>query len=204
MYEYTLSVLSLVLAGCLAVDSRAEAQVFNTDLDVRVTGLPRLMARSHDLSNVLPTSIDTILHDRSLCCGKDSALGDSVGAADPQSLQDIASKLQGRHLLSDGRPITVTTEYWPTNAINAGNVIASLTNNHALLMMWNSHLYVVYGAVYQWLMFGGEEGATPQTTIHKFLLIDTRYSDFRRRVVFDRATDDLSRVQGMLYIAIAK
>jgi hypothetical protein len=194
----------LMLAGSLALSCRAKAQVLNTDLDVRVSGLPSLMARSHDLADVLPTSIDTILHDRRLCCGTDSSLGDSVAAADPRSLQDIGNKLQGRHLLPDGRPITVTAEYWPASAINSGKVIGSLTDQHALLMTWNSHLYVVYGAVYQWAMFGGDEGATAQTVIRKFLLLDTRYSDFRRRVVFDRATDDLSKVQGMLYIALAK
>jgi hypothetical protein len=194
----------LALVVILAFSCRGSAQVLNTDLDVRVSGLPPLMARSHDLADVLPTAIDTILHDRSLCCGRDSALGDSVAAADPRSLQDLANKLQGRHLLSDGRPITVKAEYWPTNAINAGNVIASFADNHALLMMWNFHLYVTYGAVYQWQMFGGDQGASPQTVIRKFLLLDTRYSDFRRKVVFDRTTDDLSKVQGMLFIAIAK
>lgn len=204
MHDYTLSVLTLVLAGCLVLGGRAQAQVFNRDLDLRVTGLPNLRARSHDLADVLPTSIDTILHNRVLCCGRDSALGDSVAAADPRSLQDVAAKLQGRHLLSDGRPITLTTEYWAPNAINAGNVVSSLSDNRALLMMWNSHFYVVYGAVYQWVMFGGDEGATPETVIRKLLLLDTRYSDFRRRVVFDRATDDLSKVQGMVYIAVAK
>jgi hypothetical protein len=202
--EYTLSVVSLMLAGSLALCGRAEAQVFNTDLDVRVTGLPTLMARSHDLSDVLPTSIDTILHDRSLCCGRDSALEDSVAAADPRSLQDVANKLQGRHLLGDGHPIATTAEFWPANAINSGNVIGSLTDNHALLMMWNSHLYVVYGAVYQWVMFGNEDSASAQTVIRKFLLLDTRYSDFRRKVVFDRATDDLNEVQGMVHLAIAE
>jgi len=195
---------AIALASCVAFGGQASAQVFNTDLDVRVTGLPSLMARSHDLADVLPTSIDTILHDRALCCGKDSALEDSVSAADPRSLQDVAAKLDGRHLLSDGRPVTVKAEFWPANAINAGSVIGSLSDNHALLMMWNSHLYVVYGAVYQWLMFGSEDSATPQTTIHKFLLLDTRYSDFRRKVAFDRTTDDLNHVQGMIYLVVPK
>src|ERR1700722_19127389 len=75
---------------------------------VHVSGLPTLMARSHDPSDVLLTSLNTIVPDREVCCGKDSALEDSAQRADPTSLQDVAAKLQGRHLLSDGRPIIVT------------------------------------------------------------------------------------------------
>ena len=40
------------------------------------------------------------------------------------------------------------------------------------------------------------------TAIHKFLLLDTRYSDSRRKVVFNRETDDWSKVQGMLRVTI--
>jgi hypothetical protein len=40
-------------------------------------------------------------------------------------------------------------------------------------------------------------------TIQKILLLDTRYSDARRETVFDRATDDASKVQGMLWVTVA-
>ena len=158
------------------------------------------MARSHDLSDVLPTALDTILHDRSICCGKDSALEDNVAAADPLSLKDVASKLQGRHLLGDGRPIQVTAEFWPAAAVNPGKVIGALTDQHALLMAWDSHLYVVYGVVYQWIRVGGDDTGGALTVIHKLLLLDTRFSDSRRTVVFNRDTDDLSIVQGLLLV----
>jgi len=189
-----------VVPSLLAASSFANGQAFNTDLEVRVGGLPALMARSHELSDVLPTSLDTILHNRSICCGKDSALEDSVAAADPVSLKDLASKLQGRHLLGDGRPIKVTAEFWPADAVNSGRLIRELTDKHALLMAWDSHLYVVYGVVYRWVWVGSEEGAGAATLIRQFLLLDTRYSDSRRTVVFNRDTDDLSKVQGLLFL----
>jgi len=183
--------------GCFAY-----AQVFNTDLEVNVNGLPALMARSHDATDVLPTALDTIFHDRSVCCGKDSALEDSVAAADPESLKDLASNLQGRHLLGDGRPIQVTAEFWPPDAINSGKTISALTDKHALLMAWDSQLYVVYGAVYRWIWVGAghDEGGQAMTVIRKFLLLDTRFSDSRREVVFTRGTDDANKVQGLLFL----
>jgi len=192
----------IVLFFRLLLGGPAYAQVLNTDLEVHVSGLPSLMARTHELTDVLPTSLDTILHNRSICCGKDSALEDSVAGADPSSLKDVAAKLQGRHLLSDGRPIQVTAEFWPSNEINSGSVVGALNGQNALLMSWNSHLYVVYGAVYQWIWFGATDSGAAETSIHKFLLLDTRYSDSRRHVEFNRLTDDLSKVQGMLLVQI--
>jgi len=106
------------------------------------------MARTHEPSDVLLTSLDTIIHDRRVCCGKDSALEDSTAKADPSSLKDIAAKLRGRQLLSDGRPIMVTAESIDPAAINGGMLIATLHEKHALLFEWNSNLYVCYGVTY--------------------------------------------------------
>ena len=152
------------------------------------------------------TSLATILHSPEICCGKDSALDDSVERADPKSLQDVANKLDGRHLLSDGRPIMVKAEFFSADKANAGFLVSAFTNQHALLMQWNSHLYIIHGLVYFWMATGGGTVETGtggfQTVVHKFLLWDTRYSDSRREVVFNRDTANLSKVQGFLFIEV--
>jgi len=176
----------------------ANAQVLFQDQQVAVRDLPALMARSEDPSDILLTSLDTIFHDREICCGKDSALGDAALAADPKSLQDVAAKLGGRHLLSDGRPIEVTAVFWPADKVNSGTLIGTLTAQRALLMSWNSHLYVVNGAVYRWIWSGDETGG-PVTVIRKILLLDTSHAQ-NRKLEFDRDTDDLSKVQGLLFL----
>jgi hypothetical protein len=173
---------------------------YNPD-EVRVNDLPKLMARTSEPSDVLMTSLDTILHDREICCGKDSALEDSVQRADPASLQDIAGKLQGRHLLSDGRPIKVTAQYIAPDAIYGYGLIDALHQRHAMLMMWKSHLYVLYGADY--VKDYDPERATAMDNVTKLLLIDTRYSDAQRNVEFDRQTDDWSKVQGVVWVSFA-
>jgi len=159
------------------------------------------MARTHGSSDVLLTSLDTVFHDRDVCCGKDSALEDSVSAADAKSLKDVASKLNGRHLLSDGRPIMVTAEYMAPDQVSSGRLIRMILDQHALLMLWNSNLYVVHGIVYRWTASGDPTtSVVTMTVIHKFLLWDVRYSDSRREVVFDRLIDDASKVQGLLFV----
>lgn len=189
--------------ACLAVCGCAHGQVLYQDQVLEVRDLPSLMARSPHRADVILTSLDTIFHDREVCCGKDSALEDSAGAADPKSLEDVASKLQGRHLLGDGRPIMVTATYSTTDAVNSGTLITWFQNHHAALMQWNSRVYVVHGIVYQWTASGDtDSGVQTGTMIHKFLLWDTRYSDSRREVVFNRETDDLSKVDGFLFVDV--
>jgi hypothetical protein len=199
-FRCALEHLSVLIGACLALSCFVFGQVTNQDIEVEVHGLPSLMAKSKDPTEVLLTSLDTVIHDGDICCGKDSALADSVSSADPESLKDVATRIDGRHLLSDGRPIVVKATYLAPEAINTG-LIATLSNQHAALLEWNSHLYVLYGAVYLWV--GGydpEGGGGPTTSIHKLLLWDTRYFDSRRSVVFNRETDDVSKLQGMLLV----
>ena len=196
-----LVVVMFAVASWFATACFAQVQTYPSIQEVRVSGLRSLMARTHDPSDVLLTSLDTIIHDRTICYGKDCALEDSAKKADPASLKDIAAKLRGRQLLSDGRPIMVTAESIDPTAINGGMLIATLHEKHALLFEWNSHLYVCYGMTY--LREIDYSTGAELFTIHKLLLLDTRYSDSRREAVFDRATDDVNKVQGMLWVTVA-
>lgn len=188
----------LVLAGCVAVSCSAYAQVYPNQ-EVRIDDLPLLTANSTNASAVLATSAEIIFRDKEVCCGKSSALGDSIQAADPMSLKDISDKLRGRHLLSDGRPIMVTSEYWPAvpGNPNSSNPISEIMEKRALLIKWNSHLYVVYGVIYDKIL---DDNGTPAETIRKFLLLDPRFSDERRKVFFNRQTDDWGKVEGLLML----
>lgn len=193
--------LSSAVLTCVALCSLAHAQYYpNQSLEIH--NLPSLTSRTHDPTDVLLTSIDTILHDRDLCCGKDSALIDSAQAADAKSLKDIAGKLDGRHLLSDGRPIQMATEFLTPDQVVAGHLVAEIARDRAPLMMWNSHLYVVHGIIFA----SSPDYSTGITSyvIQRFLLWDVRYSDARREVVFDREKEDPAKVQGLLFVSLAQ
>ncbi len=196
-------VVATLMACCLVLAGVAHGQLLYQDQVLEVRDLPSIVARSPHSADVMLTSLDTVFHDSEVCCGKDSALEDSAGAADPKSLRDVASKLQGRHLLGDGRPIVVTATYITPDAVNSGMLITWFQNHRAALMQWNSHIYVVHGIVYQWTASGTPEGGEQTgTVIHKFLLWDTRYSDSRREVVFNREIDDLGKVDGFLFVDV--
>jgi hypothetical protein len=190
-----------VVASCLAV-GWTYGQVAYPEQEVRVPNLPALTARSPHAADVLATSLEILFNDKEVCCGKDSALEDSLESADPKSLKDIGGKLQGRHLLNDGRAMTVTTEFLTPDQVNAGHLITMIRNPRAALMEWNNHLYVVYGVTY----VGTVDYSTNETAyaVHKFLLQDVRFSDSRRAVSFDRLAEDAGKVQGLLFVQAAR
>lgn len=193
--------VSSAVLTCVALCSVAYGQYY-PDQRLELHDLPSLTSRTHDPTDVLLTSLDTIMRDRDLCCGKDSALVDSAQAADPKSLKDIAGKLDGRHLLGDGRPIQIETEFLTPDQVGAGHLIAEVVRNRAPPMMWNSHLYVVHGVVFARSV--DYSTGISAYVIQKFLLWDVRYSDTRREAVFDREKEDPDRVQGILFVSLAR
>ncbi len=66
-------------------------------------------------------------------------------------------------------------------------------------MEWKSHIYVLYGALYNEVRdnSGGRE-----FTVDKLYLLDPRFSDEHREVVFNRESDDLAKVQGVLLATV--
>jgi hypothetical protein len=175
------------------------AHVFHPNQAVRVRDLPARVALSADTTAVLVAALETIVDNVELCCGRNSALQDTVMSANPRSLKEVSAKLQGRHLLNDGRPVSVTAEYLTPDSINPDQIISSLLNKHALLMEWKSQLYVLYGAIFdETLDYSGQR----EYVIHKLLLWDPRFSDRRRETSFNRETDDWKEVQGFLRLSV--
>jgi len=198
--RFYVRILTRLFLPCLLFGSFSPGQIAYQDQELQIHHLHALMSVSQDPSYVLLTSLDTILHDKSVCCGKDSALEDSVKAADPESLKDVASKLDGRHLLSDGRPIKVTTEYLTGAQASGGHLIKMIQDQHPALMQWNSQIYVVHGVDYFWQ--SDRQGGT-YTQLHKILLWDTRYSDARREVTFTVGSEGAGKVEGILFVQAA-
>jgi hypothetical protein len=185
----------------MAVGFFSFGQEYYPNKEVRIADLPTVAAKSKDASDVLAASVEIILRDKEVCCGKNSALEDDVQRADPKSLKDVGARLQGRHVLGDGRAVLVTAEYISPSAVNSATLIGVLTRKQALLMQWDSHLYVVYGVIFD-LTVDDTNGARAYA-IRKLWLLDSRFSDQRREVTFDRSTDDWGKVQGLLMLKAA-
>jgi len=194
--------LLLIMASCIAFGQETPGwQVYRPNQEILVPQLPVLVARTHDPSDVLLTSLDIVFHDPSICCGKDSALEDRALTADPLSLKEIAAKVRGRQLMSDGRPVLITADFTPSTptVYISWQIVGALRGKQALLIVWNSQLYVLYGAVFDQVV--SDDGSSA-FMIHKLLLLDTRYSGSRREGAFNRETDDWSAVQGLLRLAV--
>jgi len=196
---FAYSVLACI-ATLSALAQEEPAYVFHPNLEVRVANLSALTAQSRNPSAVLAAALETILRDKAVCCGKDSALEDTVLAA-PLSLTELAAKLQGKHVLSDGRSVMVSAEYVPQSSITPDLMITALAGQHALLISWKSHFYVLYGAIFDETVYSSGQR---QFAIHKLLLLDSRFSDRRRQTEFNRETDDWGKVEGLLTLSVAR
>lgn len=193
----------LALASLAAVSASAQdtsGYVFHPNQEVRVSDLPALTAQSANKSAVLAAALQTILQDKAVCCGKNSALEDTVLSA-PPSLKELSAKLQGKHVLSDGRSVMASAEFVPRSSITPDFMISSLMDQHALLMDWNSHFYVLYGAIFDETVYADGQR---QFAVRKLLLLDPRFSDQRRDVEFNRESDDWEKVDGLLTMAVVR
>jgi hypothetical protein len=183
-----------VLASALspAQDTPPPGYVVHPNLEIRVSNLPTQTASSDATA-----TLEVLFHDSKLCCGSGAILEDRARAANPLSLEDISGKIVGKHLFSDGHSATITANYLAANAINPDPIIGTLVKNQPALFEWDSHLYVLYGAVYDEKYFdtGGRE-----FVIHKLLLLDTRFTGPQREKSFDRDQDDWKDVQGLLLV----
>jgi hypothetical protein len=194
-------VLGRVVVSCLAFCCFAYGQInYYPNQEVRISDLPALTSPSKDASDVLETSVEIVFRDKEVCCGKNSVLQDSVQSADPTSLKDVGNKLQGKRVTTDGRSIMVTAEYLPASA-PPEQLISALMEKRPALMEWDSHLYIVYGAIFDETLDSSTRARTD--TIRQLLLIDTRFSGTRRQVSFHGQTDDWGKVQDLLMLKAA-
>lgn len=194
----------ITLTSPLAYGQGGISSEFLPNQEIRVANLPILTAPSAHRSAVFATALETVLHDNAVCCGKDSALEDVALYATlltPLSWKELSTKLQGRHLLSDGRPVTVKAEYIPHDSINPALIISTLRQQHAQLIEWKSHMYVLYGALFDETR--DSSSGVRAYAIRKLFLLDLRFSDQRREAVFDRETDDWGQMQGLLMVGFA-
>lgn len=139
--------------------------------------------------------------DPAVCCGRKSALENEAALTGSISLKQFGEKLRGKHYLDSGEPITVTDQFWLGTSVNAENIVGSLSQQHPLLLEWDGHVYVVYGAAFDEYDYSSG-GVT--NVIKKLLLLDMRYSGRRRYVAFDRQTDDWSKVSGLLALSTSR
>ncbi len=188
----------LICVAAIMAGAQDSVSAVYAKQEIRVT-LPSTVGSPHT-STLFAAGLETILHNRGLCCGKNAAIEESM-LSNVASLGELGAALQGKHVLSDGRSVTIHADYTPQSSITSDLLISTLLNQKTPLIAWKSHYYVLYGAIYDKTVY--TSGAV-QYAIGKLLLWDPRFSDQRSDVEFNRATDDWGQVQGLLTVATAR
>jgi hypothetical protein len=181
-----ITLLLLISSFVRSQETRGQNR-FRPNQEVRVSGLPAQTATARDPAAALKAALEIIFHDSEVCCGNKSALQGAVLSADPLSFNDLSTRLQGKYDLDDGRRITVTADYVPATSITSSALLLPLLKNQASLVEWKSHLYVLFGAVFDEI-HDSDEALIFE--IHNLYLLDPRFSDARRETIFDRKNVD--------------
>lgn len=204
--RFPLCTLLLITVFCCVCASGQDepttgSYTFLPNQQVQVEALPSVVAASKNKADVMAASVATAVIDPEICCGRKSALVDRVDLANGRSLMLLGEKVRGKHYLDSGLSVVVTEQYWPVASVPAEDIISSLAAQHPLLMVWSGHLYVVYGAVFdEWRC----SNCPNMHVIKKLLLLDTRFSDGRRYVAFNRQTDDWGKVTELLALTVTR
>lgn len=191
-----------VACALLVLVAAVSAQV-NVE-SVRVSGVRLQIAHSPD--EALPAAVATVLDNADVCCGRGSSLEDVV-AAIKGNLQETAAKLQGRHVLPDGRPYILSATFYATQphdgTLAARSILLSaLRANHPLLMVWKSQLYVVYGANYTEQVTPDPDGGSAiLETVDQLQLFEPASG---RHAIFDGAKDNWGQVEGVIEMTLAQ
>ena len=169
---------------CMSSTSAQEAPgyVVHPNREVRVADLSSPTSPS---ANAIAGDLEIILHNPAICCGKNSALENEVTS--PSSLQELSSKLQGRHVLGDGRSVVLNAEYTARSSMTPDLIISTLLDQRAPILEWKLHFYVLYGAVFDETRY---DDGRRQYAIKRLLLRDPRHLDERGEVSFNRESDD--------------
>jgi hypothetical protein len=167
--------------------------------EIRLSDMPSLTAASEDPSAVLATALKTIVQCKNLCCPKDSAIEDVV-LTGPRTLKDLSTALQGGNFWSD-HPQAIHTQYAAQGAVDPGFILTALLDHNPTVIEWKSNFYIVYGAIFdETLHYSGRR----EYAVHRFLLLDPRFSGDQRQVEFNRDTDDWKTVQGLMRVTVER
>lgn len=186
---------------CVCSEAQDSDSVYTTPNQQVQAPVGSAVAESSGDSDVLAASVASVFGDKSICCGKGSALEDAVASADAGSLRKVGEKLSGKHYLPNGSAITIVDDYWSGSSVRAEDILASLMAQHPLIIDWDGHLYVLYGAVFD---LNKHQSGMEERVIRSLLLVDTRYSGAKRYVTFDRQKDDFGKVDGVLSLSVRR
>ncbi len=166
---------------------------------VTVANLAVVTATDTSRPAVAKAALAIVVSASKLKCDPDSQIESVADAKAAASLRTLVTKISGASCAVNGRTLRVTASFVPNGAIQANSIVASLNGGTPLLVSWKGALYVLYGVVYDaHVHYSGRQ----DNVIRKLLLIDPRYSDKRRLVVFEREKDNFAQVEGFASVSV--
>lgn len=193
------SLLALIPMALAQDPNAPDPEVVHPNLRVAVSNMPSVKVFDQSATAVAKAAVATVLGAVEINCDSGSQLNTVLEANAGAPLQTLAAKLSGASCMTNGNIVHLSASFTPNGSIQADGIIAPIVHGKPLLIRWNDALYVLYGVIYdEHLHNSGKR----ENVIRQLLLIDPRYTDQRRFVIFDREKNDFAQVEGIAEIRV--
>ena len=146
-------------------------------------------------NGALISMLSVVIQDRDVCCGKDSALGRDLERVNTTSAEEVKDVVKGRHVMNDGRWVTIETTYLPETSVNSWQLIDLIMKGQLAIIEWNHHLYLLKEVSFDETRYSD---GTSDYSIQRAVLLDPQSTAKNKEVRFDRQKDDWGQIKGLL------
>jgi len=195
------AMLLATVAVCLGQTDTRAVIAYLPKQTARIQHIKLPPAPNAEVNGSLTSLLQAVVNDSEVCCGKDSALQHDVELLNTTSLQAVNDKLKGRHVMRDGRWVTIDAEYLAEPAINSAILIRYVLQDQMTLLEWNAHVYLVKSIAFDQTQYSD---GTNDYVIQGMTLLDPQSKTKNKEVVFDRQKDAWGNIKGLLILTAQK
>jgi hypothetical protein len=190
--------LLVATVSCLAQTDSKQVFAYKPNQHARLQHIE--LRSTADRSDSLNVLIEAAFHDPDICCGKQSALRSDLEHLITDSLQGVGNRLKGRHVVKDGRWISVEAKYLPESSINAVALVEPVLQDERVVVEWNHRLYLLKAVSFDETRF--TDGSSDYV-ITQMTLLDPQSKAKNHEVLFVRQKNEWSNI-GLLRLTVMK
>jgi hypothetical protein len=204
MQTFMMKVAMVVLGTCALGTSQDEPRAVASYLPnqtVRIHHVELRSASNTGPGGSLSALLQAIFHDPEVCCDKDSALQHDVELLASNSLQAVNDKLKGRHVMRDGRWVTIDTQYAGEASIVSAALISNVLQGQLVLLEWDSHVYLLKSVTFDETRY---TDGTSDYVIRGMMVLDPQSKTKNMEVNYNRQKDDWGNIKSLLIVTAQK
>ena len=168
------------------------AEVVHPNQRVEVSNLAPLS--TPEGTSTAQVGMQIVLAAQNVHCDKRSEAEAAAQTVTNNSLKDLVRRVSGANCVTERGPLKLAATFVPNSAIQGDDLIAALMHHKPQLIQYRGAVMVLYGVIFDEHL---RSDGSRTNIVRTFLMLDPRYQDARRWVVFVRDKDAFSQVDGV-------